>query len=230
MERSAKHVTLRKLSFIEKREILRRFASGEKSAIRLRGLRDTDREKIREVLEDVKAFTSEEISVAISLMDEAFSGSTAYRFLVAADVHETVLGYICYGLVPMTSRTWDIYWMAVSKGFQRRHIGAMLLRGVEEDIRAERGRLILIETSTKTSYRSTRKFYERMGYHVSARIAQFYSERDDKLIYSKYFTSRGKGVEPFNQLGSRAKIFFGNILRVVSCHGTTYLWKKVSPK
>lgn len=192
MKRSAKHRTLRRLSFIEKREILRRFAlraRGEKSEIRLRALRDTDREKIREVLEDIKAFTPEEISVATSLVDEALRGSMPYCFLVAADQHDTVLGYICYGQVPMTSGTWDIYWIAVSKRFQRRHIGALLLRGAEEDIRSERGRLILIETSTKPSYRSTRKFYQGMGYRVKARIEQFYAERDDKLIYSKYLIS-----------------------------------------
>jgi ribosomal protein S18 acetylase RimI-like enzyme len=192
MENGSKHGILRKLSFIEKREILRRFAlraRGGESEVLLRPLRDTDAEKIQDVLEGVKAFTPEEISVATSLVDEALGGSTAYRFLVAADHHDTVLGYICYGQVPMTSGTWDIYWIAVSKRFQRRHIGALLLRGAEEDIRSEGGRLILIETSTKPSYRSTRKFYQGMGYRVTARIEKFYSERDDKLIYSKYLKS-----------------------------------------
>jgi ribosomal protein S18 acetylase RimI-like enzyme len=189
MESGSKHGILRKLSFIEKREILRRFAHrtrGEESGALLRPLRDTDAKKIQEVLEGVKAFTPEEISVATSLVDEALRGIAPYRFLVAADQHDTVLGYICYGQAPMTSGTWDIYWIAVSKGFQRRRIGALLLRGAEEDIRSERGRLILIETSTKPSYRSTRKFYQGMGYRVSAKIDKFYSERDDKLIYSKY--------------------------------------------
>jgi ribosomal protein S18 acetylase RimI-like enzyme len=192
MENSSKHGALRKLSFLEKREILRRFAlraRGRESEIRLRQLLDTDREKIREVLEGVKTFNLEEISVATSLVAETLNGSTAYRFLLAVDQHDTVRGYICYGQVPMTSGTWDIYWIAVAKRFQRRHIGAMLLRGAEEDIRSERGRLILIETSTKPSYRSTRKFYQGMGYRVKARIEQFYSEKDDKIIYSKYFTS-----------------------------------------
>jgi ribosomal protein S18 acetylase RimI-like enzyme len=192
MEKSAKHGTLKRLSFLEKREILRRFAlraRGEKSGIRLRAFRDTDREKIREILEDVTAFTPEEISVATSLVDEALRGSTSYRFLMAVDEHDTILGYICYGPVPMTSGTWDIYWIAVSKRFQGSHIGTVLIRGAEENIRSENGRLILIETSAKPSYRSTRKFYQEMGYRVKARIEQFYSEKDDKLIYSKYLIS-----------------------------------------
>lgn len=192
MKRTAKLETLKKLSFIEKRKIRGPFTlrgrEGE-SEIRFKTLKRTDREKIREVLEDVKSFTPEEISVALSLVDETLGGSTAYRFLVATDERDTVLGYICYGQAPMTSGTWDIYWIAVSRRFQKRHIGNMLLRGAEDEICAEGGRLIIIETSTKPSYRSTRRFYEKMGYRVSARIAKFYSEKDDKLVYSKYFTS-----------------------------------------
>jgi len=191
-ERSGKHTGLSKLSFIEKRETLRRFAvraRGEVSEIRLRGLRDTDRDKIRGVLEGVEAFTPEEISVAISLVDEALNGSMAYHFLVAIDEHDTVAGYICYGQAPMTSGTWDIYWIAISTRFQRRHIGSILLRAAEKEVRAQKGRLIIIETASKPSYGITRKFYQRMGYHMSARIAQFYSATDDKLIYSKYLTS-----------------------------------------
>lgn len=189
MESGSKHGILRKLSFTEKREVLGRLAlrsrDGE-SEVCLRQLRDTDGEKIREILEEVEAFTPEEISVAASLVDEASRGSMAYRFLVAVDQRDTVLGYVCYGQVPMTSGTWDIYWIAVSRRFQRRHLGALLLRWAEEDIRSEGGRLILIETSTKPSYRSTRKFYQGMGYRVAARIEHFYSEKDDKLVYCKH--------------------------------------------
>lgn len=190
LDRSGKNTGLRKLSLIEKSEILRRFplrARDWASEIRLRGLGNTDREKIRGVLEGVRAFTPEEISVATSLVDEALNGSTAYRFLVAIDEHDTVAGYICYGQIPMTSGTWDIYWIAVSTRYQRRHIGSMLLRAAENEIRAQGGRLIVIETASKPCYGTTRKFYERMGYRVGARIAQFYSYRDDKLIYCKYF-------------------------------------------
>ena len=190
MQRSVKYRILRRSSLIEKRKIRRPFTprgrQGE-SEIRFKTLQRTDREKIREVLEDVKSFTPEEISVAISLVDETLGGSTAYRFLVATDERDTVLGYICYGQTPMTSGTWDIYWIAVSRRFQKRHVGNMLLRAAEDEICAEGGRLIIIETSTKPSYRSTRRFYEKMGYRVTARIAKFYSERDDKLVYSKYF-------------------------------------------
>jgi ribosomal protein S18 acetylase RimI-like enzyme len=88
----------------------------------------------------------------------------------------------------MTSGTWDVYWVAVLKRFQRRHIGSLLLSEVEKEIGFKEGRLIVIETSSKRGYYSTRRFYQKMGYHITARIVRFYSERDDKLIFCKYFT------------------------------------------
>ncbi len=183
---------LRSLRFIQKKELLRRFAAkaqAKKSAIRLRRLEDADRQEIRKILENTRLLTDEEIRVAMSLVDEFLSGSPDYRFLVAVDEDERVLGYVCYGHTPMTSGTWDIYWIAVSQESQRRGIGSLLLGGAETEIRGEGGKLILIETSAKPSYRSTRKFYEKMRYRITARIAKFYSESDDKLIYCKYLGS-----------------------------------------
>lgn len=189
MERNCKTRKSTRPSFIQKKGLLRRFSRkpwpGE-SGIRLRALRDTDRGEIEQVLKDLRAFTPEEIEVAISLVDEVLHGRSAYRFLVATEENDRVLGYICYGRTPMAVGTWDIYWIAVSKSFQRRHIGSLLLQKAEKEICAEGGRLILIETSTKPSYRPTRRFYKKMGYRVSAMIPEFYSEEDDKLVLCKY--------------------------------------------
>lgn len=154
--------------------------------VRLRRLQNKDRAKIQEILEEARNFTSEEIEVAMSLVAEMIRGDTTYRFLVAVNRDDIPVGYICYGPTPMTAGTWDIYWIAVSKRFQRRHVGSLLIREVEKDITDHRGRLILIDTSSKPSYRSTRAFYYKTGYRVSARIRGFYSDSDDRLIFCKY--------------------------------------------
>ena len=183
-----------RLSFLHKKDILRRFslrARPKESEIRLRRIRAEDRLEIRELLQEAGNFTLQEIDVAASLVDEMLRGDSSYRFLVAVDEDDAVLGYVCYGQTPMTSGTWDVYWIVVRKRFQGKHIGSLLLQEVEREIGAERGRLILIETSTKPSYHPTRKFYQRMGYRVEARIAKFYSEKDDKLIFCKYLKAGG---------------------------------------
>jgi len=189
IEKNGRIRRISRLSFLRKTEALRRFASNawlKKAGVYLRQLHEKDRKEIRLVLEDAKAFTVKEIDVAISLVDEALHGSPDYRFLVAADKNDSVIGYICYGQTPMTSGTWDVYWIVVSRPYQRRHIGSLLLRTAEREIRGEKGRLILIETSAKPGYRSTRSFYHKMGYHLAAKIEKFYAEDDDKLVFCKY--------------------------------------------
>ena len=48
--------------------------------------------------------------------------------------------------------------------------------------------MLLIETSSKNSYSSTTRFYERAGYQEISRIKDFYRIDDDKLVYSKRLT------------------------------------------
>jgi len=58
---------------------------------------------------------------------------------------------------------------------------------LEDLVRRERGRLILIETASQATYESTRQFYLRQDYREAARIADYYKPGDDRIIYAKYF-------------------------------------------
>ena len=53
------------------------------------------------------------------------------------------------------------------------------------------GRLLLIETSSKPNYAPTIEFYKRNGYHLEARIRDYYRPGDDKLIFAKEIRDRG---------------------------------------
>jgi hypothetical protein len=50
--------------------------------------------------------------------------------------------------------------------------------------------LIVVETSGRTEYARTRRFYARtMGYETVARISDFYRSGEDKVVYVKYLGS-----------------------------------------
>jgi len=155
--------------------------------VKLRKIQKDDKEKIMRILLDVGNFTEEEMKVAISLVDEYYKGDEDYNFIIAT-FGDQVIGYACYGPTSMTSGTWDIYWIAVLRGFQRKKIGSILIMEVENEIQKRGGRLILVETSSKKSYELTRRFYEKMNYRMISKIDKFYSEEDDLLIYGKYLS------------------------------------------
>ena len=59
---------------------------------------------------------------------------------------------------------------------------------VENQVREENGRLLIIETSSKESYGKTVGFYRRLGYEEASRIRDFYDVGDDKLIFVRRFS------------------------------------------
>ncbi len=152
----------------------------------LRDLLPADRQPIHALLRATQAFTAEEVTVALELVDEGLAGGEAsgYHFVVGA-IRDQVLGYACFGPTPLTEGVFDLYWIAVSPETQGRGVGRKLLLGVDVAVRARGGRMLLIETAGKPEYQKTRAFYERAGCDLVARVPDFYRVGDDKLIYAR---------------------------------------------
>jgi ribosomal protein S18 acetylase RimI-like enzyme len=96
-----------------------------------------------------------------------------------------VCGYVCIGPTPLTNGTFDLYWIAVDPAAQGKGFGTELTRLAENEARARGGRLLLIETASHDAYTPTVRFYERAGYELVSRIADFYKIGDDKLTFAK---------------------------------------------
>ena len=64
-------------------------------------------------------------------------------------------------------------------------VGRALMLATEDAVRAEGGRLLLIETASKPSYDKTRAFYLAWGCSEVARVPDFYAIGDDKVIYAR---------------------------------------------
>jgi len=85
----------------------------------------------------------------------------------------------------MTDRTWDLWWIVVSKKIQARGVGGKLLKHVEDAIRQDGGRLLVLDTSSLPSYDLTRRFYLKQGYYEAAVVKDFYADGNSKVIYGK---------------------------------------------
>lgn len=107
-----------------------------------------------------------------------------YLFIVAED-RTGVVGYACYGSVPLTRGTFDLYWLAVHPARHGSGIGARILRAVEDAVRERGGYLLVVETSSRPDYTATRAFYDRRGYDTVGWIKDFYRRGDDKVMYVK---------------------------------------------
>jgi len=149
-------------------------------------IRSSDVEAIADIVESSGFFSGEEIDIAVELAEDRLEKQevSSYRFLFAEDGNQ-VIGYICYGLIPATSSSYDIYWIVVSKDLRGQGIGKWLMAETEKLIYQSGGRQIYAETSSRDQYKPTHKFYEDSGYIKEAFLKNFYSEGDGKFIYVK---------------------------------------------
>ena len=155
----------------------------------VRPLAAADREGVCRILEGAGNFTSEEIAIALELVDEWIELGEASGYLTYVLESPTdgasVLGYVCFGPTPLTEWTYDLYWIAVDKSKHRGGVGKRLLKFVEEEVERRGGRLLLIETSSQETYGGTIQFYERTGYELVGKVTDYYKAGDDKLIFAK---------------------------------------------
>ncbi len=134
-------------------------------------------------------FSQAELVIAVELVDERLAKGTAsgYEF-VLAEVESVVVGYACFGEIPCTVGSYDLYWIAVDPRYQRWGIGKQLLQQVESQVRQIGGRGIYIDTSGGEQYASSRGFYERCGYRLVANLPDFYGPGDPKHVFWRSLT------------------------------------------
>ena len=56
---------------------------------------------------------------------------------------------------------------------------------IEDRLKQEGHRILIVDTSGTDDFILTRKFYEKLNYHKEAVIRDFWDEGDDKVIYWK---------------------------------------------
>ncbi len=141
---------------------------------------------IGNLVEATGFFRPDEVEIAIELVEERLEkGSESGYYFVIVEKLGKVIGYGCYGPIPCTLTSFDIYWIAVSPDLQGQGLGRIILTKMENLIFESNGKRTYVETSTQMRYASTRTFYARCGYHCEVILDDFYELGDGKAIYSK---------------------------------------------
>lgn len=145
-----------------------------------------DAESILAIAQSEPLFNPQETAVVAELLRDYLEREdhNGYFFLSAQQDDELV-GFACYGPTPMTQGTFDLYWIAVSSIWKGKGIGRELMDAVEGRVRNASGRMLVLDTSGRLDYASTRAFYERLGFIRTASIPDFYTAGDDLVIYTR---------------------------------------------
>lgn len=145
-----------------------------------------ERDEIVRLTAQVGAFDEEEVAAVGEMFDEYVEdeAKSGYSFRSYRENGRT-LGYVCYGPTPLTRGTYDLYFICTARDVHQKGIGRALLRHVEDEIRAQGGRLIVISTSSTPPYQPAREFYQRVGCTLEGVLRDYYKPGDDLLLYSR---------------------------------------------
>ena len=151
-----------------------------------RGLNPADREPLEALIRATRFFNPEEIDIALELVDDRLANGEAshYRFLVG-EREDQVAGYACWGPIPGTVASADLYWIVVHPALQGQKAGTALLRAAEEWMAAAGRTRVYVETSTRPQYLPTRAFYAACGYQIVSELVDFYAPGDGKATFLK---------------------------------------------
>ena len=165
----------------------------EDNLMEIRSLVEKDRAKLLSILIRTQAFTSEEMNVAMELIDIVLKDRNQkdYKIHCMVNDQDQPIGYVCYGPTPMTQGTFDLYWIAVDPESQKLGIGSKLLVFLEKLIKELEGRMILADTSTLPQYERTRRFYVKNGFQEVARVPDYYHPGNDRITFCKKLEDRG---------------------------------------
>jgi len=169
----------------------------------VRPLVQEDRSRIRRLVSQRGTFTTQEIKVAMELVDDALrhGEKSDYRILCALEGPRVLAGYICFGLIPMTENCYDLYWLVVDKKYARQGVGGKLLQEMEKLVAGKRGRHIYVETSSTPGYEAARAFYVKHGYRPVCRLKDFYRQGDHKMIFMKEVCGNAHGKGKTDPIG-----------------------------
>jgi len=148
----------------------------------------SDIKAVEELVVSTGFFRDDEVRVAVEIVEERIKLVTesGYEFIFA-EINGEVAAYVCFGLIPCSLISYDLYWIVTGKSFQKKGLGKLLLQKTEEIVKEKGGKAIYIETSSKPLYKPTQDFYIKTGYSLKYVYEDFYEKDDDKLVFVKKF-------------------------------------------
>ncbi len=107
---------------------------------------------------------------------------------LASHSGSTITG-MCYS-VPETlaDGVWNMLALAILPNQQQSGHGSALVGAMEDALIALNQRMVIVETSSTPDFSGARQFYASLGYDEEARLRDFWSAGDDKIIFRKMLT------------------------------------------
>ncbi len=141
-----------------------------------------DIKALKEVLNSIDLFPAEMLD---DMMSDYFENSETgdIWFTTIQDEKPIAIGYCAPE--KLTEGTYNLYAIGIRSDLQGKGIGGAMMDYIENELKNQGQRILIVETSGTEDFQLTRKFYEKLNYTKEAVIRDFWSEGDDKVIFWK---------------------------------------------
>src|SRR5688572_10362726 len=137
--------------------------------------------RIKALVESTGVFSEEEAQTAADLARCTLRGTESYRFIFA-ERDAQLLGYTCYDQIPLSTLSFDLYWIAVAPAARGTGLAQELMTRTAAEAKRGGGLWMFAETSSRAPYAAARAFYLKSGFEEVARFEDFYALGDAKLM------------------------------------------------
>ena len=109
-----------------------------------------DVDKVKDIVSSTGFFSEEEVLISCELVEERLSkGEASGYYFLFLELAGRTIGYSCFGPIPATKLSYDLYWIAIHEDYQGKGFGKVLLLETEKEINNLGGKRIYVETSGK---------------------------------------------------------------------------------
>ncbi len=104
---------------------------------------------------------------------------------VIAELDDEIIGFYYARQEEMAHNVWNMLIIAVDRDKQSQGVGRTLVAHLEQTLREQKQRLLIIDTSSDDQFIKTQKFYQDLGYQRTAIIPDFWIDGEDKITFYK---------------------------------------------
>lgn len=148
----------------------------------IRKVNKDDIPSLKEIIDSSELFPSDLLD---DMMGDYFSNEISTDIWLTYEQDKTPIVIAYCAPERMTEGTHNLYLIAVHKDYQGQGIGAAMMAYIEQLLRDQGQRILLVETSGLPEFERTRAFYDKCNYTREAVIRDFYQAGEDKVVFWK---------------------------------------------
>jgi len=137
---------------------------------------------LKEVLNSIELFPAEMLDDMIS---DYFNNPESQDIWFTATQNDQPIAIGYCAPEKLTEGTYNLFAIGVRNDIQGKGIGRKMMAYLEDQLKQNGNRILIVETSGTDDFKLTRKFYENLNYTKEAVIRDFWAAGDDKVIYWK---------------------------------------------